>query len=83
MLGNMNKPAAYDQKDVGEVEKVAERDMVVLDKKLTRSVLWKLDTRYLLRQTAETGVSMPELNPHQQDRSRAGSALPLLVPRPD
>jgi hypothetical protein len=42
----MSNQITYGKRDVDEVEKVGHRDNIVLDQKLTRSVLWKLDTRY-------------------------------------
>jgi hypothetical protein len=46
----MDSQDAYEKRDVDEVEnKIGEVGDVVVDKKLTRSVLWKLDTRLVLR----------------------------------
>lgn len=45
ILDSMDKPAEHDRGVVDEVEKTAAGDSIALDKKLTRSVLWKLDTR--------------------------------------
>lgn len=46
----MDNQDAYEKRYVDEVEnKMGEIGDVVVNKKLTRSVLWKLDTRLVLR----------------------------------
>ena len=45
---DMDHQDAYEKREVDEVEnKLGEGDAFVVDKKLTRSGLWKLDRRYV------------------------------------
>lgn len=52
----MDNTDTYDKREVDEVEnKVEEVSDVVFDKKLTRSVLWKLDTRFVSEEIQSAG----------------------------
>lgn len=49
----MDDGATYDKREVDEVEKVKDGEDIIIDRKMTRTVLWKLDTRYVFNRASE------------------------------